>query len=123
MAPKLDFLKTAFAVLLYLILRIVQFCETSRSVGFQHVALCFRGDAVPCGVSFVLKEVMADRWFADRTGDFFVKLPTHRYWETLREKYRKIAELRAAEEEKEREERKKKWNDAQQAFNKFAQEQ
>ncbi|CDI84941.1 alpha-glucan water dikinase 1, putative [Eimeria praecox] len=100
-----------------------EFCETSRSVGFQRVALCFRGDAVPCGVSFVLKEVKADRWFADQTGDFFVKLPTHPNWEALREKYRKIAEMRAAEEAREREERKKKWNEAKQAFNKFAQEQ
>ncbi|CDJ32881.1 alpha-glucan water dikinase 1, putative [Eimeria mitis] len=100
-----------------------EFCETSRSVGFQRVALCFRGDAVPYGISFVLKEVKADRWFADQAGDFFVKLPTHPYWETLREKYRKLEEIRAAEEAREREERKKKWNEAKQAFNKFAQEQ
>ncbi|CDJ46284.1 alpha-glucan water dikinase 1, putative [Eimeria brunetti] len=100
-----------------------EFCETSRSVGFQRVALCFRGDAVPCGVSFVLKEVKADRWFADQTGDFFIKLPTHPYWETLREKYRKLEEIRAAQEAKEIEERRKKWNEAKQAFNKLAQEQ
>lgn len=78
---------------------------------------------MPCGVSFVLKEVKADRWFADKTGDFFIKLPTHPYWEALREKYRKIEEMRAAEEARKMEERRKKWNEAKQAFSKFAQEQ
>ncbi|KAL8429187.1 hypothetical protein ACSSS7_006746 [Eimeria intestinalis] len=90
---------------------------------FERVALCFRGDAVPVGISFVLKEVKADRWFSCKTGDFFVRLPTHPYWETLRAKYRKIAEMRAAEEQREKEERIKKWNDAKRAFEKLVEEQ
>lgn len=92
-------------------------------MGFQRVALCFRGDAVPTGITFVLKEAKADRWFSDQAGDFYVRLPTHPHWEILRAKYKKIAELRAAEEEREKEERKKKWNDAKEAFNKLANEQ
>ncbi|OEH76639.1 alpha-glucan water dikinase [Cyclospora cayetanensis] len=100
-----------------------EFCETSRSVGFQRVALCFRGDAVPPGLSFVLKEAKADRWFSDQSGDFFVKLPMHPHWEILKAKYKKIAEMRAIEEAREQEERRQKWNDAKQAFNIFVQEQ
>lgn len=73
----------------------------------------------PC-LSFVLKEVKADRWFADKKGDFFVQLPTHPHWETLKAKYRKIEELRVAEEEKEKSEREKKWDVAKEAFNKLA---
>lgn len=100
-----------------------EFCESSRRVGFQRVALCFRGDVVPTGIAFVLKEAKADRWFADQAGDFYVRLPTHPHWETLRAKYKKIEGLRAAEEEREKEERKRKWNDAKEAFNKLANEQ
>ncbi|KAL8455396.1 hypothetical protein Emag_000780 [Eimeria magna] len=102
---------------------VFEFCESHHRVGFQRVALCFRGDAVPAGISFVLKEVKADRWFSSKSGDFFVRLPTHPYWETLRAKYRKIAELRAAEEEREKQERIKKWNDAKSAFEKLVNEQ
>lgn len=102
---------------------VFEFCETSRRVGFQRVALCFRGDAVPTGLSFVLREVKADRWFSDKSGDFYVRLPTHPYWETLQAKYKKLAELKAAEEEKEKEKMKEKWSLAKQVFNKVVEEQ
>ncbi|KAL8426398.1 hypothetical protein Efla_006230 [Eimeria flavescens] len=95
---------------------VFEFCQPMQRVGLQRVSLCFRGDAVPVGLSFVLKEVKADRWFSSKTGDFFVRLPTHPHWTTLRAKYKKIAEMRAAEEAREKEERLKKWSDAQRAF-------
>ncbi|KFG35896.1 putative alpha-glucan water dikinase 1, partial [Toxoplasma gondii GAB2-2007-GAL-DOM2] len=67
-------------------------------VSLQRVAVVIAGQAVPKGIVFLVREVKADRWFrAPGSGNFFVSLPTHKYWTVLRaeeEKRRKAEQER-----------------------------
>ncbi|CBZ54723.1 hypothetical protein NCLIV_051500 [Neospora caninum Liverpool] len=79
-----------------------EFLSTPGSqVSLQRVALVISGQEVPKGIVFLVREVKADRWFkAVGGGNFFLALPTHKYWEVL-----KVEEAKRRQAEQEKQER------------------
>ncbi|PFH37114.1 putative alpha-glucan water dikinase 1 [Besnoitia besnoiti] len=73
-------------------------------VSLQRVAVVISGPSVPKGIVFLVRENKADRWFKDLGGaNFYLPLPTHKYWTAL-----KALEEKRRQVEKERQERRAK---------------